>query len=346
MKKIYTMLVVLATVFAFAACNKKTTDAKLNVVTTIFPEYDWVQRILGEQSEKANVTLLLDNGVDLHNYNPSVQDMTKLSSADVFIYVGGESDRWVEDALKTVRNKNIRTVNLLEALGDKAKEEETVEGMEHETHHEGDEHHGEEPEHEEHGHHHEGEEHHHHDDDEEETEYDEHVWLSLKNAEILCAAICEALCAADTRNAQAYRENLAAYTAKLSALDAEYEAVIARAGQKTLLFGDRFPFRYLTDDYGLRYYAAFTGCSAETEASFKTVAFLSAKVDELGLSAVCQIESGDGKIAHTIIQNTKGKNAKILTLNSMQSVTAKQIADGANYLRIMQENLAVIKEAL
>ncbi|MBQ6780556.1 MAG: zinc ABC transporter substrate-binding protein [Treponema sp.] len=337
MKKIYTMFIAVAVIFSFAACHKKTTDGKLKVVATIFPEYDWVRNILGEQADHAELTLLLDNGVDLHSYQPSVKDMAKLSVADIFVYVGGESDEWVEDALKTVRNKNIRVVNLLEVLGDKVKEEEIVEGMQVE---EDDEH-----EHEGEEHHHEGEGHHHH-DDEEEIEYDEHVWLSIKNARLLCAAIAEELCAADEKNAAMYRKNLSAYDEKLAALDADYTAAVKSAVRKTLLFGDRFPFRYLTDDYGLHYYAAFVGCSAETEASFKTVAFLSAKADELSLPAVLQIETGDGKIAGTIIQNTKAKSAKILTLDSMQSTTAKQIAAGTTYLGIMEKNLAVLEEAL
>ncbi|MBQ7159572.1 MAG: zinc ABC transporter substrate-binding protein [Treponema sp.] len=373
MKNIKKMILALVSLCCLGACSKNSSDGKLKVVATIFPEYDWVISILGDKAADANVTMLLDNGVDLHSYNPSVQDMAKLSDADVFIHVGGESDEWVEDALKAVKNKNMKVVNLLEVLGDRVKEEEIVEGMEHEHHHEGeDEHHHEgenehhhegedelhhegEDEHHHEGkdeHHHEGEDEHHHEGEDEhhhhehEGERDEHVWLSLKNAQILCAAINDALCAADKEHADIYRANLAAYTRELAALDAAYAKVISSAGKKTLLFGDRFPFRYLVDDYGLSYYAAFAGCSAETEASFKTIAFLSAKLDELTLPAVCKIESGDGKIAETLIKNSKTKAAKILTLDSMQSTTSKQVADGASYLNIMAENLQVLKEAL
>ena len=281
--------------------------------------------------------MLLDNGVDMHSYQPTADDILKISDCDLFIYVGGESDEWVDNALQEATNQDMVAINLLEVLGDKVKEEEIVEGMQVE---EDDEH-----EHEGEEHHHEGEGHHHH-DDEEEIEYDEHVWLSIKNARLLCAAIAEELCAADEKNAAMYRKNLSAYDEKLAALDADYTAAVKSAVRKTLLFGDRFPFRYLTDDYGLHYYAAFVGCSAETEASFKTVAFLSAKADELSLPAVLQIETGDGKIAGTIIQNTKAKSAKILTLDSMQSTTAKQIAAGTTYLDIMEKNLAVLEEAL
>ena len=208
----------------------------------------------------------------------------------------------------------------------------------------------EEEEEHEHHHHDEAEEHHHHhhddDEDEEEVEYDEHVWLSLRNAKILSAEIASALCEKDAANAAAYKANLASYTARLDSLDSKYAAAVKAGSKNTILFGDRFPFRYLVDDYGLDYFAAFVGCSAETEASFETVIFLSKKVDELGLNSVLKIESGDGKIARTIIQNTKKKNAKVLTLDSIQSTTAKQAKAGTTYLKIMEDNLTVLVEAL
>ena len=144
----------------------------------------------------------------------------------------------------------------------------------------------------------------------------------------------------------AYQANCAAYSKKLAALDGQYKNVIAKAPVKAVLFGDRFPFRYLADDYGLKYYAAFKGCSAETEASFETIVFLANKVDELGLNTVLTIESGDGKIARTIIENTAAKSAQVLQMDSMQSTTAQNVADGATYLSIMEKNLDVLKEAL
>ena len=299
----------------------------LKVVTTIFPEYDWTREILGSNPGKVELSLLLGKGVDLHSYQPSIQDIAKIATADIFIYVGGESDAWVKDALKNAANKNMKVINLLEVLGDKAKEEEIKEGMQ-----------AEEEEHD-----HEGD---HHEDDEEEAEYDEHVWLSLRNAKFLCGEIAAALCEKDSVNAASYKANLAAYSAKLDALDARYSAVVKAASKKTILFGDRFPFRYLVEDYGLDYFAAFVGCSAETEASFETVIFLAKKVDELDLKSVLKIESGDGKIARTIIQNSKNKKAKVLTLNSIQATTKKQADAGASYLKIMEENLKVLEEAL
>lgn len=294
-------------------------DKPLKIVTTIFPEYDWVREILGDKADNAELTMLLDNGVDLHSYQPTADDIIKISDCDLFIYVGGESDGWVEDALKEATNKDMQVINLLDVLGEQVKEEEVVEGMEAEE---------EEAE------------------DEDEPEYDEHVWLSLKNAETLCNAITDALETIDPANKDAYAANAAAYLEKLAALDGEYQTVVDNAARKTVLFGDRFPFRYLVDDYGLNYYAAFVGCSAETEASFETISFLSGKVDELGLPCVLTIDGAQHKIAETIVQNTAEKNQSILTLDSMQSTTSTDVANGTTYLSVMESNLDVLKQAL
>ena len=169
---------------------------------------------------------------------------------------------------------------------------------------------------------------------------------ALKNAQTLCVTLADALCAIDPDNKNTYIANAAAYRDKLAALDADYKAAVDGAAHKTVLFGDRFPFRYLVDDYGLRYYAAFAGCSAETEASFETVSFLAKKVDELGLPCVLTIEGAQHRIAETIVQNTAGKNQKVLTMDSMQSTTSKDVANGATYLSVMEKNLSVLKEAL
>ena len=321
-----------------------TTD-KLSIVTTIFPEYDWVRQILGDKADNADVTMLLDNGVDLHSYQPTADDIVKISDCDLFIYVGGESDGWVEDALKNATNKDMKVVNLLEVLGDKVKNEEVVEGMQEEEHeHEDGEEHEEGEEHE----HEEGEEHEHEEGEEHEheEEADEHVWLSLKNAEVLVGTISNALQEVDPGNKDAYAANADAYVKKLSALDAEYQTAVDNAARKTVLFGDRFPFRYLVDDYGLNYYAAFVGCSAETEASFETISFLAKKVDELKLPCVLTIEGKNHKIAETIVKNTAPKSQKILTMDSMQSTTSKDVASGTTYFSVMEKNLAVLKEAL
>lgn len=293
---------------------------KYSVVCTIFPEYDWVREVVGDKVDDFEITLLLDNGVDLHNYQPTAADMAKISNCDLFLYVGGESDGWVEDALAEATNKDMKVVNLLDSLGDSVKEEELVEGMQ-----------GEEEE---------GAE------DEEEPEYDEHVWLSLKNSQTLVKVIGDAIAKMDSKNADVYKNNADGYIAKLSALDRQYAEVVKNAATKTVLFGDRFPFRYLVDDYGINYYAAFVGCSAETEASFETITFLSGKVDELSLKHVLVIESSDKKIAETIIKNTASKDQDILVLDSMQSTTSKDVANGVTYLSIMEKNFEVLKNVL
>jgi len=341
MKKIFALagiLLALGCGSVFAKKAKAETN-KLKVVTTIFPEYDWARQVIGEKADNVELTLLLDNGVDLHSFSPSVKDIAKIQDADIFVYVGGESDEWVDDVLKNVKSPNQKVINLLEVLGDKVKAEEIVEGMQHEHHHHDEHGHDDHDDDDEHEHH---EEHHH----EEEEELDEHVWLSLKNAQILTSAITSALCEVDAKNAEVYKKNLASYNAKLAALDAKYEEAVNASSKNTLLFGDRFPFRYMVEDYNLKYFAAFTGCSAESEASFKTIVFLSEKVNELGLNTVCQIETGNGKIAKTVISNSKNKKAKVLTFDSLQSTTAKQIKKGATYLGAMEKNLEVLKEAL
>ena len=324
MKRVISLLLVLTlTAGVLAGCGRQNAptasdDTKLSIVTTIFPEYDWVREIVGEKADHAEITMLLDSGVDLHSYQPTAADMIKISDCDLFIYVGGESDRWVADALQEAVNKDMVVLNLLDVLGDRVEEEKIVEGME------ADEEKGEE----------------------DGPEYDEHVWLSLKNAETLCSAISDALQQIDPANKDIYAANAAAYTQKLAALDAEYQAAVDTAARKTILFGDRFPFRYLADDYGLSYYAAFVGCSAETEASFETVSFLARKVDELNLPCVLTIEGAQHKIAETIVQNTAEKNQRVLVMDSMQATTAQDAANGTTYLSVMEQNLSVLNEAL
>ncbi len=344
MKKILSLLLAaLLAVGSLTACNGSSPadDGKLRIVTTIFPEYDWVMNILGDNPAGAEVTMLLDTGVDLHSFQPTADDILKISTADMFIYVGGESDEWVEKALAQAKNKNLVAINLLEVLGDAVKEEEIVEGMQadHDHDHEdGDDHDHEDADHED--------EDHDHDHADGEKEYDEHVWLSLRNASALVKHIAESLKKIDSSHADVYTANASAYTDKLKALDAEYQKAVDGSTVRTLLFGDRFPFRYLTEDYGLSYYAAFVGCSAESEASFETITFLSKKVDELGLPVVLTIEGTNHKIAETVVRSTQNGDQMILALDSMQSVTAKDVKDGANYLAIMEKNLEVLKEAL
>ncbi len=323
---------------SFPKAGDGSSDGKVQIVTTIFPEYDWTKNIIGEKTSDAEITMLLDSGVDLHSYQPSADDILTISNCDVFVYIGGESEKWVDDVLKEANNSDMIVVDLMDVLGDSVKEEEVVEGMQEEDEHD---HAHEEGGSEDHDH-----EHDHDHDHEEETEYDEHIWLSLKNASKCVDSIADALGKADPDNSSVYRKNAGDYITKINALDTEYQSAVDAAPVKTLLFGDRFPFRYMTDDYGLTYYAAFVGCSAETEASFETIAFLAGKVDELSLDSVITIDGTDHRIADTVINSTKKRNQKILTLNSMQSVTSKDIAGGADYISVMKENLGILKEAL
>ena len=292
-------------------------SGKLRIVTTIFPEYDWVRNIAGDNISNIDLKLLCDNGVDMHSFQPTAADIISISSCDVFIYVGGESDEWVEDALKGAVNKDMQVVNLMDTIGDSAVEEEIVEGMQAEDEDEG--------------------------GDDGGPEYDEHVWLSLRNAQRCVSAISDAMGAADPSNKQTYSDNSADYNNTLHELDQKYAEALKSGTKDTLLFGDRFPFRYLTDDYGIKYYAAFAGCSAETEASFETVVFLANKADELGLNAILTIDGGDGAIAKTIIDNTTSKNQEILVLDSMQST--KQ-ASTSSYVAVMESNLDILTKAL
>ena len=315
--------IILLMAFSLADCKPQRSDqqkansGRIRIVAAIFPAWDWTRNILGENPADMELTLLLDNGVDLHSYQPSVEDILTIGSCDLFIYVGGESDQWVTDALKQAANPNIRVLKMLDAVGEAAKEEETVEGMQAEA-----------------------------EEDEEDAEYDEHIWLSLRNAGVICDTIAAELSALDPAHAALYTANAAAYRAKLDTLDAAYREAVSAAPLKTLLFGDRFPFRYLTEDYGLDYYAAFSGCSAETEASFETITFLAQKVNELDLSSVLTIDGTDHRIARTVVQSTEAKDQEVLTLDSMQSVTAQDIQNGASYLSVMESNLDVLKQAL
>lgn len=350
----------LAVTLLLAACGTKSeTDGaakKISVIAVTYPQYDWFKNVLGGRADSVDLKLLIKNGTDLHSYKPSAQDIAALASTDMVVYVGGESDEWIEKALAATPKEGRVQINLMEALGDRVKAEEVVEGMQadeehhHEHGEEAEEHehheHGEEAEGPEHEHHEHAEEHHHH-DEEEEVENDEHIWLSLKNAEILVKALAESIAKLDTAHATEYHMNAALYIAKISALDAQYRATMENATLKTILFGDRFPFRYLVDDYGIKYYAAFVGCSAESEASFETITSLAGKMDSLALPAIFTIDGSDGKIARAILDASKNsKNAEVLILNSMQSVKDEQIKAGADYLSIMRDNLEVLKKAI
>lgn len=315
MKRIFSVILcaaLLAACFAGCGANSVKND-KYKIITAIYPEYEWVRQIVGD-TENVELSLLLDKGVDIHSFEPTAKDIVDISAADMFIYNGGESDKWVDDVVRNAQNKELTPVNLLEELGSGAKEEAVVEGMQAEED----------------------------DSGSGETEYDEHIWLSLKNAAVLCRRICAKLAEKDPAHKADFEKNTQAYLAQLSALDARFEDTVKTAKTKTLVFADRFPFRYLTDDYGLRYYAAFSGCSAESEASFQTLVFLADKLNSLHLGKLLVIDGSDQKIADAVIKTAKAKEVRVLTLDSMQS----SAASGDTYLGIMEKNLAVLQDAL
>ncbi len=307
-----------AVLILLCACGTAGTpaDGKLRVIATVFPEYDWIRNIAGDRADRIDLILLLDSGADMHSFQPTAADIAAVASCDLFICIGGESDDWVDDVLAGAGNGNMKTVRLLEILGDRALEEERLEGMQT----------GEETG--------------------EEKELDEHVWLSLKNAAVLCRELAKVLGDADPEGKEIYEANAAEYIGKLEDLDARYATAVAEAPKKALVFGDRFPFAYLAKDYGIECYAAFSGCSAECEASFETVVFLAGKLDELDLPAVLKIDGSDGKIAERVRQTSNNPERKILALDSLQTAASEDVRKGVTYLSVMENNLEVLKAAL
>ena len=303
----------------FTGCSAPSSDnGKLDVICTNYPIYDWTSEIIGYDTENVELSYLMNSGADLHNYQPTADDMIRISDCDVFIYVGGESDKWVENALSNARNKDMVVIDLMDILGNNLREEELKEGME-------------APEKEE--------------EEENAIEYDEHIWLSLRNAKKCTEVIAEKLENADKTNSDKYRENANNYCSSLEELDNEFKSMTENAQNKTLIFGDRFPFRYFIDDYGLDYYAAFIGCSSESEASFETITFLANKCDELDAKYIFTIDGSDCTIADAIISAAKTKDIKTAVLYSMQSVSKADVAS-SSYYNFMKENYNVLKEAL
>lgn len=313
-------VLLMSIILAGCAGTSTTDDGKLNVVCTNFPAFDFVANIAGEDNEKIKVTYLLEKGVDMHNYQPSAEAIAQIVKADLCIYVGGESERWVEDVLRN-SSKEVNTVRFMDVV--ELKHEVIKEGMEHEH----------DERHDEYEH-------------EQGCTYDEHVWLSLKNAAEMAEAVCVTLSELDAENAETYRENADKYIKELTELDAEYQKLVNGAVTGVIIVADRFPFLYLADDYGIEYYAAFSGCSAESEAGFETIAFLAEKVKEYGVSVVFKIETSNGSLAKTVINAAGNGNVKIGTLDSMQSVSKEKIEEGYSYIFAMKNNLLALKEAL
>lgn len=304
--------------------GEKGTD-KIRVVCTTFPQYDWVMNLLGEASGQVDVTLLVKNNADIHNYQPSAQDMISMKEADLFIYVGGESEAWVLDMMKSDGDMEEKALSLSDIL----LAEDMLECADHE--HEDAYGHTDEAHAQEEGHDH---------------EYDEHVWLSLDNAEVLCQYISDSLCALVPESSAEIQDSTAAYISELQALDGEYQSAVQASAHKPLVFGDRFPFCYLAADYELEYYAAYTGCNAEVEVGFDTIIALAEKVDELESRYIMVIDGSDRSIAKTILQSAKSDEVEILEMDSMQSVSWEDVQSGTSYLDIMRANLEVLKKAL
>ena len=323
MKKILSLL--LGACLALSGCAQNAASApstdtaeageKISVVSTIFAPYDFVRQIAGALAE---VTMLLPPGTESHSYELTPQDIIKIQNCDIFVYVGGDSDAWIHEVLESMDTGKMKIITLMDCV--EVVEEEIVEGMENDH---DDDHHG-------------------HDEDHAQ-EYDEHVWTSPRNAKNIVSKLSDALCGTDPANAVAYKANAEAYKTLLDALDARFRAVVDGAARRTLIFGDRFPFRYLADAYGLEYYAAFPGCSTETEASAATVAFLIDKARAEGIPVVFHVELSNKKMANTIGEET---GAQVLLLHACHNVTRDEMADGITYLELMNQNVENLKEAL
>lgn len=304
------LLLLLALLMSISGACSET----VHVVCTMFPQYDFCRSIVGEETERVRLTLLMDSGVDLHNYQPAAKDIAAVADSDLLICVGGESDEWVSDALAAVHRQTLPVVRMMDCV--QVRYPETgAHAHDHEHAHD----HGAQP--------------------------DEHVWLSLKNAVSICEAITKALCGLDVDKAAVYRANCVAYTDQLKALDARYEAVVKRAERDTLLVADRFPFLYLAADYGLKHHAAFSGCSAESEASFETVAKLIRQVNDLKLETILVTESSDQALARTICTGSE-QQPDILVMNAIQTISRSDLEAGVSYLSLMEENLEVLRIAL
>ncbi|MDR2660121.1 MAG: metal ABC transporter substrate-binding protein [Spirochaetaceae bacterium] len=319
MKRVYTLAVLFIFIcsFTFAAGNKDSarSDGKIIVTATIFPPYDFTRAIAGN---KVNLAMLLPPGAESHSFEPTPRDMIRIQNSDVFVYIGGESDAWVDRILESVDTSSMKIIRLMDTVD--VVEEEIVEGMEEEEEDELAD-----------------------IDVEVEPEYDEHIWTSPKNAGLMVMAIADGLCEKDSANAAYYRKNEAAYIAELDKLDADFRTVVNNAVRKTIIFGDRFPFRYFADEYGLSYFAAFPGCSTETEPSASTVAFLINKVKQEKIPVIFHIELSNEKMANTIAEET---GAKKRLLHAAHNISKRDFDSGVTYLELMKRNVDVLKEAL
>lgn len=317
-KRITVFFITLILLLSFSGCSNtesvfNSDDNKLVILCTTFPQYDWVCNIIGD-SGRLEASLLLDDGTEMHSFQPSADDIIRINNSDLFIYNGGESDAALEDILDNNKNENQIIVNLMNTLNNNILYEDHI-----------------------------------HDEDcdhSEDENYDEHIWLSLKNAAILCRSIADKIKVLDPENAVMYEENVNTYISSLNDLDSKYESVVQNSKRNEIIFVDRFPFKYMMNDYSLSYSAAFPGCSTETDASFNTIVFLAKKIDEIGNNMAVTLENSSSSISVAVNEATECKNLEILTMNSMQTVTGMQIADGLTYLNVMEENLNTLQKIL
>ena len=333
MKRIFSLLLALALSLSLCACTapaEKADNGKLQIVTTLFPYYDFARAIA---QDRADVTLLLSPGREAHSFEPTPLDAVTISEADVFLYNGGEGEYWVESMLDAA-GEHIAVASRMMDYVD-ALDEEYVEGMQGANSHDHDHEHGS---HDDHDHDHEEEEH-----DSDEIEYDEHIWTSPKNAVVLCRAVCDAICRADAANAAFYRANCENYCAQLEELDARFAALCESAPRRLLIFADRFPMLYFCREYGLDYRAAFHGCSGDTEPSLATIKFLIDKVEDENIPVVYTIDFGTKKVAAVVSECT---GAAIETLYSMQTVSRADFDAGETYLTLMERNYEALRKGL
>lgn len=321
MKKRLFSIIAIAIMFlsivSLSGCNKKKEDKKLKIVTSNFPSYDLARAVVKDNKD-VSLKMLLKPGSDMHHFDATPKDIKDILSSDVFIYNGGESDEWIDKILKDIDKKKTTVIKLMDLV--KVVEEEHVEGMEEE--HDND---------------------HDHDHDEEEKEYDEHVWTSPVNAKKIVSSIKEAMIKKDAKNKNIYEKSASEYISELDKIDNEFKEIVKNAKRKEIVFGDRFPLRYFVDTYGLKYSAAFPGCSEETEASAKTIKFLVNKVKDNKIPVVFHIELSDKKIASSIAKET---GAKVLEFKTAHNLSQKDFDKGVTYLDIMKDNIKVLKEAL
>lgn len=312
MKKIISILLCAAIMLGISACGSadvKSDNGKINIVATIFPEYDFARAVAGDN---ANIKMLVSPATEIHSFEPSPQDIAAVQNADLFIYIGGEGDAWVEKILSAVDTSKMTVLKMMDTVS--VVEEEIVDGMEAEE-----------------------------ESDSDEIEYDEHIWTSPKNAMSMVNAICGAISEIDKENADIYEKNAAAYNAEIQAVDDEIKQVVDAASKKMLVFGDRFPFRYFADEFGLSYYAAFPGCSGETDASAATVAKLVKRIEENSLPAVFYVELGNHAMADSIANQT---GTKALMLHSCHNVSKEDFDNGVTYVDLMKNNVETLKEGL